>query len=106
MEFTAEMIAGFLEGEVTGDPSARVTTICKIDEGAPGALAFLSNPAYEHYIYDTQATIVIVNQDFTPQKPIAATLIRVANAYVAFAKILERLIFSISIVSSASISEV
>jgi UDP-3-O-[3-hydroxymyristoyl] glucosamine N-acyltransferase len=89
MEFTAEMIAGFLEGEITGDPSARVTTICKIDESVPGALAFLSNPKYEHHIYDTKATIVIVNQDFMPTKPVAATMIRVPKAYAAFAKVLE-----------------
>ena len=89
MEFTAEMIADFLEGEVVGDKDARVTTICKIEEGEPGALAFLSNPKYEHFIYDTQATLVIVNRDFEPQKPVSATLIRVENAYGAFARILE-----------------
>lgn len=89
MEFTAELIAGFLEGEVLGDKTAKVTTICKIEEGEPGALAFLSNPKYEHHIYDTKATIVIVNKDFNPQKKVPATLIRVEDAYGSFAKILE-----------------
>ena len=89
MEFTAEMIAGFLEGDVVGDKAAKVTTICKIEEGEPGALAFLSNPKYEPYIYDTKATIVIVNRDFTPGKAVPSTLIRVDNAYASFAKILE-----------------
>ena len=89
MEFTAEMIAGFLEGEVIGDKTAKVTTICKIEEGEPGALAFLSNPKYEPYIYDTRATIVIVNKDFAPSKEVRATLIKVDNAYGSFAKILE-----------------
>ena len=89
MEFTAELIAGFLEGEVVGDKAAKVTTICKIEEGEPGALAFLSNPKYEPHIYDTKATIVIVNRDFAPSKAVPATLIRVDNAYGSFAKILE-----------------
>ena len=89
MEFTAELIASFLEGEVVGDKTAKVTTICKIEEGEPGALAFLSNPKYEPHIYDTEATVVIVNKDFTPSKKIPATLIKVDNAYGSFAKILE-----------------
>ena len=89
MEFTAELIAGFLEGEIIGDKAAKVTTICKIEEGEPGALAFLSNPKYESYIYETKATIVIVNKDFTPQKEVPATLIKVENAYDSFARILE-----------------
>ncbi len=89
MEFTAEMIAEFLGGEVVGDKEAKVSTLCKIEEGEPGALAFLSNPKYESHIYDTEASIVIVNQDFTPSKPVKSTLIRVENAYAAFAKLLE-----------------
>ena len=83
------MIAGFLDGEVIGNKDARVSTLCKIEEGVPGALAFLSNPKYEHHIYDTKATIVIVNQDFIPEKPVSATLIKVKNAYASFARLLE-----------------
>jgi len=89
MEFTAELIADFLNGEVIGDKSAKVSTMCKIEQGEPGALAFLSNAKYEHYIYQTKATIVIVNKDFEPDKEIPATLIKVENAYSSFAKILE-----------------
>lgn len=89
MEFTAEIIAEFLEGEIVGDPSVKVNTICKIEEGEAGALAFLSNPKYESHLYHTEASIVIVNKDFTPQKEVPATLIKVENAYGAFAKILE-----------------
>ncbi|MDR0953814.1 MAG: UDP-3-O-(3-hydroxymyristoyl)glucosamine N-acyltransferase [Rikenellaceae bacterium] len=89
MEFTAELIADFLGGEVVGDKAARVTTISKIESGEPGTLAFLANPKYEHYIYDTQATIVLVGRDFAPQRPVSATLIRVDDAYGAFARILE-----------------
>lgn len=89
MQFTAEMIAGFLGGEVVGDPQATVTMLAKIEEGKPGALAFLSNPKYEHYLYDTKASIVIVNQSFVPSAPIAATLVKVEDAYGCFAKLLE-----------------
>ena len=89
MEFTAELIAGFLSGEIAGDPKATVSTFAKIEEAKPGALAFLANPKYEHYLYDTQATVVIVNKSFTPSAPVAATMIRVEDAYSCFAKLLE-----------------
>lgn len=89
MEFTAEMIAGFLGGEIVGNPAAKVWTIAKIEEGQDGALAFLSNPKYEHFIYETKATIVMVNKDFEPQQPVSATMIKVADAYAAFARLLD-----------------
>ncbi len=89
MEFTAELIAGYLGGEVAGDPKAAVSTFAKIEEAKPGALAFLANPKYEHHLYTTQATIVIVNKSFTPSAPVAATMIRVEDAYSCFAKLLE-----------------
>ena len=73
MEFTAELIAGYLGGEIAGDPKAVVTKLAKIEEGEAGALAFLANPKYEHYIYDTKATIVIVNRSFEPTAPVAST---------------------------------
>ena len=89
MEFTAELIAGYLGGEVAGDPKATVSTFAKIEEAKPGALAFLANPKYEHHLYTTQATVVIVNKSFTPSAPVAATMIRVEDAYSCFAKLLE-----------------
>ena len=89
MEFTAELIAGYLGGEIAGGPKAVVTKLAKIEEGEAGALAFLANPKYEHYIYDTKATIVIVNRSFEPTAPVAATMIRVDDAYSCFAKLLE-----------------
>ncbi len=89
MEFTAEMIAGFLGGEIAGDPQAKVSTIAKIEEGAPGALSFLSNPKYEHYIYDSDSSIVIVNKTFEPKQAVKATMIKVDDAYACFAKLLE-----------------
>lgn len=89
MQFTAEIIASYLSGSVEGDPKAVVATVAKIEEATPDALVFLSNPKYEEYIYTTQAAIVIVNNDFTAKAPIGATLIRVENAYKAFASLLE-----------------
>ncbi len=88
MQFTAEMIAGFLGGEIVGDPKATVNTLAKIEEGAPGALSFLSNPKYEHYIYDTKSSIVIVNKSFQPTAPVPATMVKVEDAYGSFAKLL------------------
>ena len=89
MEFTAEMIAGFLGGEIVGDKNAMVSAIAKIEEGAPGALSFLSNPKYEPHLYTTDASIVIVNRSFEPKQPVKATMIRVDDAYGSFAKLLE-----------------
>ncbi len=89
MEFTAEQIAGFLNGEIDGDPAARVNDVSKIEEGKPGTLAFLANPKYEKYIYDTEATIVLINNDLALEKEVKATLIRVNDAYEAFASLLD-----------------
>ncbi|MCC8035727.1 MAG: UDP-3-O-(3-hydroxymyristoyl)glucosamine N-acyltransferase [Rikenellaceae bacterium] len=89
MEFTAETIAGFVQGEIQGDPGARVWTLAKIEEGTEGALSFLSNPKYEQYVYDCGASVIIVNKTFVPERPVKATLIRVDDAYGCFAKLLE-----------------
>ncbi len=88
MTFTAEMIAGFLGGVIVGDPKATVGEFAKIEEGRPGALSFLANPKYEQHIYDTTSSIVIVGKDFEPTAPVATTLIRVPDAYAAFAALL------------------
>ena len=88
MEFTAATIAGFLKGEIEGNPDIKVNTVAKIEEGQPGALSFLANPKYEHYIYTTASSVVLVNKSFIPSGKIEATLIRVDNAYEAFASLL------------------
>jgi len=88
MEFTAETIAGFLKGEIAGDPQVKVNNVARIEEGFPGALSFLANPKYEQYIYTTQSSVVLVNSDFVPASPVTATLIRVKNSYEAFASLL------------------
>ena len=88
MEFTASTIAGFLKGEIEGNPETKVNTIAKIEEGFEGALSFLANPAYEQYIYTTNSSVVLVNKTFVPSGKIKATLIKVDNAYEAFASLL------------------
>ncbi|RZJ72703.1 UDP-3-O-(3-hydroxymyristoyl)glucosamine N-acyltransferase [Flavobacterium sp.] len=89
MKFTAAQIAGILEGEVVGNPEAEVSRLSKIEEGTPGSLTFLSNPKYENFIYSTQASITIVNTTFEPETEITTTLIKVADAYGAFTRLLE-----------------
>ena len=89
MKFTAEQIAGILDGEVVGNPNAEVYKLSKIEEGSIGSLTFLSNPKYQNYIYTTQASVTIVNTTFVPEKKFATTLIKVADAYSAFTKLLE-----------------
>lgn len=88
MEFSARQIADFLHGTIEGNENATISTFSKIEEGTKGAISFLANPSYEHYIYDTEASIVIVNDTFKPAKPVSATLIRVPNAYEAIASLL------------------
>ena len=88
MEFSAKQIAEYIQGVIEGDENATVHTFAKIEEGIPGAISFLSNPKYTHYIYDTQSSIVLVNKDFAPEKEVKATLIRVDNAYESLAKLL------------------
>jgi UDP-3-O-[3-hydroxymyristoyl] glucosamine N-acyltransferase len=88
MNFTAAVIAEFLKGRVEGDPKAGVSDVSKIEEGKPGTLSFLANPKYEKYIYETESTIVIVNEDFKAREEVKATLVRVENAYEAFAELL------------------
>ena len=81
-------IAEFIQGTIVGDENATVHTFAKIEEGIPGAISFLSNPKYTPYIYDTQSSIVLVNNDFVPEKEVKATLIKVNNAYESLAKLL------------------
>ena len=88
MEFSAKQIASFVEGEVIGDENATVHTFAKIEEGIPGALSFLANPIYTSYIYNTQSSIVLVNNDFTSTQEVKTTLIKVANAYESLAKLM------------------
>ena len=88
MEFTAKQIADFLKGEVIGNTDVVVNNVSKIEEGRPGTLSFLANPKYTNYIYDTDASIVLVNRDFVSEHDIKATLIKVDNAYACIAMLL------------------
>lgn len=89
MQFTAEQIATLLNGKVEGNPEATVSQLAKIEEGVEGTLSFLANPKYEHFLYDTKSSIVIVNADLLLQKPVLATLIRVDDAYSSFSELLK-----------------
>jgi len=89
LKFTAEQIAGILEGTVVGDPQVKVSKLAKIEEGVKGSLTFLANPKYKPFIYKTKASITIVNLDFEPEHEVETTLIKVEDAYGAFTKLLE-----------------
>ena len=88
MEFTAEMIAGFLGGDILGDKNASVHTVSSIEEGKAGSLAYLTNPKYEPFLYTTGASIVLVDRSFEPAQPVAATLIKVDDAAACVVKLL------------------
>lgn len=89
MEFSAKQIAQFVQGVIEGDENATVNTFAKIEDGKPGAISFLSNPKYTHYIYDTESSIVLVDKSVELEKPTKATLVRVDNAYECVAKLLQ-----------------
>ncbi|MCM1079223.1 MAG: UDP-3-O-(3-hydroxymyristoyl)glucosamine N-acyltransferase [Bacteroidales bacterium] len=89
MEFTAKQIAEFIQGRVEGDENTTVNTFAKIDEGKPGAISFLSNTKYTHYIYETKSSIVLVDEGLKLDKEVRSTLIRVKNAYEAVARLLQ-----------------
>lgn len=89
MEFTAKMIAEFLKGSVEGNADEIVTNVSPIEDGKPGTLTFLANPKYEQYVYTTDASIVLVSKDFEADKEVKPTLIRVEDAYKAFASLLD-----------------
>ena len=89
MKFTASQIATILDGEIVGDEQITVSRLSKIEEGESGTLSFLANDKYTNYIYSTNASIVIVNKGFRPEKPIRSTLIKVTDAYAAFTQLLQ-----------------
>ncbi|WP_425075389.1 UDP-3-O-(3-hydroxymyristoyl)glucosamine N-acyltransferase [Psychroserpens sp. S379A] len=89
MKFTAQQIAGILEGDIEGNPDIEVSKLSKIEEGTKGSLTFLANPKYTSYIYTTKASITIVNKTFKPEHDINTTLIKVDDAYKSFSKLLE-----------------
>ena len=83
------MIAGLIKGTIVGDPDVKINNFAKIEEGKPGCISFLANEKYEHYIYETLSSVVLVNQDFEPKQEIKATLIKVPDAREAVAKLLQ-----------------
>lgn len=89
MKFTAAQIAGVLEGIVLGDENIEVNELSKIEDGKPGTLSFLANAKYTKYVYTTEASIIIVDDQFIPEKEVPCTLIKVKNAYVAFSTLLD-----------------
>lgn len=88
MEFKAAQIAALAGGSVDGDPDVAVSAVSKIEEGRPGSISFLANPKYTHYIYDTEASIVLVSRDFVPERPVKPTLIRVDDPYATVTRLL------------------
>ncbi len=89
MEMTAKDLAAALGGTVEGNPEARVDSFAKIEHGKPGQLSFFANPKYEEYVYTSKASVLLVNNDFQPKKPVEPTLVRVPDAYAAVAKLMK-----------------
>jgi len=88
MQFSAAQIAMIIGGKVEGDPQTSVASFGKIEEAKNGQLAFLANPKYEDHLYTTGASVIIINESLELKQPVTASLIRVADAYTAFATLL------------------
>lgn len=89
MEFTAQTLSDLLGGEIVGDPQTAVSSPARIEQGRKGNICFYANPKYERYVYETQASILLVNRDFEPRRPVSATLIKVDDAYAGVAVLLD-----------------
>jgi UDP-3-O-[3-hydroxymyristoyl] glucosamine N-acyltransferase len=89
MKFSLAQIAQLVNGTVTGNPDAEVNTFSKIEEATEGGLSFLANPKYENYIYNTEATAVLVSNNFIPKNEIKSNLIAVADPYVALSTLMQ-----------------
>lgn len=89
MKFTVQQIADLIGGTIEGNAATEIFKLSKIEQGEPGSISFLGNPKYTHYVYETKASAIIVGSDFVPEQKIECTLIKVENAYNAFAKMLE-----------------
>ncbi len=110
MKIKATQISEFLNGTLLGNPEVEVFKLSKIEEGGAGSITFLANPKYKHYIYTTNASVVVVANDFIPEQEINSTLIKVTDPYLAFTQLLEyyhkmRLMNKTGIESPAFISE-
>ena len=90
MQFTAIQIATLIKAKVEGNPDAAISSFGKIEEATDGQLAFLANPKYEEYLYTTAASVVIINETQELRQPVNATLLRVPDAYTAFATLLSK----------------
>ncbi|MEZ4920936.1 MAG: UDP-3-O-(3-hydroxymyristoyl)glucosamine N-acyltransferase [Saprospiraceae bacterium] len=89
MNVTAQQLAHLLNGTLEGDPNASISKPARIEEAVAGDFAFLDNPKYEHYAYETQASVLLVSQDFKPSKPVKPTLVRVADVRSSLAILLQ-----------------
>ena len=90
MTFPASQIALLINGKIEGEATVSITSFGKIEEAQTGQLSFLANPKYEEYLYKTKASVIIINENFELKQPVSATLIRVPDAYTAFATLLAK----------------
>ena len=95
MEFSALEIATFLSGEIIGDPTIKINNVSKIEDGKPGTLTFLANLKYENFLYETNASVVLINADFVPVHEVKATMIKVKDAYAALSSLLDLYVKSV-----------
>ena len=89
MQISAAALAKMIDATVDGDPEVIITGPARIEEACEGQITFLANPAYEHHLYRTQASAVLVSREFQPREPVSPTLLRVENVYETVSGLLQ-----------------
>jgi len=86
MKFSLAEIAELVQGDLEGESSVAIHGVAKIEEAGTGEISFISNPKYAKYIETTNASAVIVSQDFPDT---AKPIIRTQNPYISFLTVLK-----------------
>ncbi|MFB0973192.1 MAG: UDP-3-O-(3-hydroxymyristoyl)glucosamine N-acyltransferase, partial [Bacteroidales bacterium] len=89
MDLTSKYVADRLGGTLEGDPNVKITSVARIENGKAGAISFLANPKYEHYVYTCKSSVILINKTFEPKQPLnQRAIIRVEDSYKAIAEVL------------------
>lgn len=76
-------IAALIGANVEGNAELEISGIGKIEEAKSGEITFVANPKYEKYFDTTNASAVIVSEEFRSSRT-DLTLLRAKDPYIAF----------------------
>ena len=85
MTFSLAELAARVGGEVVGDGEMRLTGVAALEDAGPEQVSFFSNRRYRPAFLASRAGAVVVEPG--EEVPAGRAVLRVGNAYLAFAKI-------------------